>query len=262
MITHDQHIYNIGYRGGSGGFLFLHFLLLSEQYCTDMFDNPDFSNVTAQHWNIIDHNRWKSTEVQPNNTKVLNSNSELDKIIFFCNPSQQEFFQKKQQVDLAIKCYNDIADANWPVLHSLEDFINLPDRIYQEIHSTLEYKTMLQYLRNMVPTKSLWLYTDFNSQNELAYYKKAYFYHNQPTRDKIQDFEDRTELWNGVTVDQHSVYFLNHSNIQIKLQNLVNTPDSLIDYGLINKVNQAQCNLLNHWKSLHPPELLKKIGIT
>lgn len=260
-MIHNQHIYNIGYRGGSGGFLFLHFLLLSDLYHTDIFDNVNFSDVIAQQWNISNHTLWKNTEFWPNSIKTIESNTESSKILFFCNPGLEDFFQKKQQLDFIIKCYRDIMDPTWPALHSIENFINLPDWICQELDHTLESRNMLQYLRQQRLDKTVWLYTDFDSQNELAYYKKAYLYYNRPQQKKIQNVADLTEMWNGISVDKNAVYFLNHSDIQIKLQDLVNSPELLIDHGLIEKVNQKQYDLLKHWKSLHPPELLNKIGI-
>lgn len=259
-MTH-QHIYNIGYRGASGGFLFLHFLLLSDQYYTDIFDNVNFSDVVSQQWNISDHNLWKITESWPSNFKSINDDSALNKIVYFCNPTIKEFFQKKQLIDNAAVDYNNVKDPAWPAVESINDFFNLPKWIYNEICHSLGYKNVLTYLLGQANVKSVWLYTDFASQNELAYYKKAAFYYKQPLREKIQDFKTLVELWNGISVDKNAVYFLNHSDIQIKLQDLVNTPDLLIDHGLIHQVNQKQHNLLTHWKSLHPPELLKKIGI-
>jgi hypothetical protein len=260
-MTHHQHIYNIGYRGGSGGFLFLHFLLLSDQYYCDIFDNVNFSDVVAQQWNISDHNLWKINESWPNNCKSINDDSTLNKIVYFCNPTIEEFFQKKQSIKNVAVGYNNVKDPSWPAVESINDFVNLPKWIYDEIYNTLDCKNTLAYLTGQANVKSVWLYTDFDSQNELAYYKKAYFYHTQPLREKMQDFKTRTELWNGISVDKNAVHFLNHSDIQIKLQDLVNTPDLLIDHGLIRQVNQKQHKLLTHWKSLHPPELLKKIGI-
>jgi len=260
-MTHNHNIYNIGYRGGSGGFLFLHFLLLSDQYYTDIFDNVNFSDVITQQWNISNHVNWKTTEFWPNNFKSINDNSGLDRIAYFCNPTTQEFFQKKHSMDIMSLGYNDVKDPAWPALTSVSDLVDLPMWIYDEIYNTLDYKNTLAYLLGQVTVKSVWLYTDIDSQNELAYYKKAYFYSNQPTREKRQDLTTCTEIWNGVSVDKNAVYFLNNSDIQVKLQDLVNVPESLIDCGLINNVNQKQYDLLKHWKSLHPPELLQKIGI-
>jgi hypothetical protein len=260
-MTHNQHIYNIGYRGGSGGFLFLHFLLLSDQYYTDIFNNIDFSDVIAQQWNISDHASWKTTEFWPNNVKSINDDSALDKIAYFCNPTIETFFQKKQSIDDMIVGYNDVKDPAWPAVESINDFVDLPDSIYNELCNLFNFKNTLAYLLNQANVKSVWLYTDFDSQNELAYYKKAHFYYQKPLREKIQDSINFTEIWNGVRVDKSAVYFLNNSDIKIKLQDLINTPDSLIECGLINSVNQKQYDLLKHWKSLHPSELLQKIGI-
>jgi len=260
-MTHNQHIYNIGYRGGSGGFLFLHFLLLSEQYYADIFNNIDFSDVVTQQWNITNHCEWKNTEFWPNNCKSINDSSNLNKVVYFCNPSTDEFFKKKQLFDHIVSSYNDIKDTAWPVITSAADFFMLPNWIYQEVCNTLNCTNLLKHFAGQLNTKSVWVYTDFDSQNELAYYKKAYFYSKQPLKEKIQDLPKFTEIWNEISVDKKAVYFLNHSDIQIKLQDLVNSPDSLIDQGLIDYVSQKQHNLLTHWKSLHPPELLKKIGI-
>lgn len=239
----------------------LHFLLLSDQYYTDIFDNVDFSNVVAQRWDISDHTLWKNTELWPNNFKSINDDSALDKIAYFCNPTVEDFFQKKQSIDNINVGYNNVKDPAWPTIASVDDLVNLPNWIHNEIFDTLGCKNKLMYLLGQANVVSVWLYTDINSQNELAYYKKASFYYDRPGKEKIQDLDNYTEMWNGISVDKLAVYFLNNSDIQIKLQDLVNVPDLLIDCGLINNVNQKQYNLLKHWKSLHPPELLQKIGI-
>lgn len=259
-MTH-QHTYNIGYRGGSGGFLFLHFLLLSEHYYTDMFDEVNFSHVLQQQWNIANHREWKNTEFWPNNHAVIEAKTDLNKLLYFCNPTAEDFFQKKHTVNIVASWYQDIKDPAWPIIASVDDFVNLPQWIINEMYNTLECKNTLLYLASKGYSKSVWLYTDFDSQNELAYYKKAHFYNAQPDKEKIQKSCERTESWQNLEVDKNAVYFLNHSDIQIKLQDLVNSPDSLIDHGLIDRVSQKQHDLLKHWKSLHPPELLKKIGI-
>jgi hypothetical protein len=260
-MTPNQQIYNIGYRGASGGFLLLHFLLLSDQYYTDIFYNTDFSNVVAQQWNISDHKLWKTTEFWPDNFKSINDDSAFRKTAYFCNPTVEDFFQKKQLVDNVANWYSNIRNPDWPIVTSVEDFVNLPNWIYDEVCNHLNCKNTLTYLRAQANVTSVWLYTDFDSQNELAYYKKAYFYLKQSSKEKIQDSTNLTEIWNGISVDKNALYFLNNSDIQIKLQDLVNTPDSLIDCGLIDHVNQKQSDLLKHWKSLHPPELLQKIDI-
>jgi hypothetical protein len=260
-MTHIQNVYNIGYRGGSGGFLFLHFLLLSDQYYTSIFDNIDFSNVVAQQWNISKNKQWKKTEFWPNNYNSINDNSDLDRILYFCNPTTDEFFKQQQLLDTIVNNYNNIKDVSWPIVESAADFINLPSWIYQEVCGTTECKNVLAHFAGTNKTKSVWVYTDVESQNELAYYKQAYWYFDQPKMEKMQSQNIRIETWQNVVVDSAAVHFLNHSDIQIKLQDLVNTPELLVEHGMINCVNQQQLKLLSHWKSLHPPELLKKIGI-
>lgn len=260
-MSNSKTVYNLGYRGGSGGFLLLHLLLLSGHYRQDIFNGIDFNDIVKNQWNIDDHDKWKNNEVWPINGQSLSSASLQNNLLFFCNPTEQEFFQKSQIVDFASNCYNDVKDPSWPDVKSAADFEKLPSHIYNEIYSVLDCKDALDYLRNNLVSKSVWLYTDFYSQNELAYYKKAYYYFREPSRSKIQDFDEYADIWQDTLVDKKAIYFLNHSDIQIRLQDLVNNPKILVQYQLVEQITQQQFELINHWKKLHPPDLLEKIGI-
>jgi hypothetical protein len=56
--------------------------------------------------------------------------------------------------------------------------------------------------------------------------------------------------------------FLQSANITILLQDLVNSQaEILVKLGIVPNINQAQIDLLDHWKSLHTRELLESIGI-
>jgi len=260
----NQNIFHVGYCGGSGGFLLLHMLLLSNQYFTCFENNKSFEEVFQEQWNINDLTKWKTTEVWPRNFTTVECKTDLDKILYFCNPSVDEFFNFEISLFPGFKqSYCDIKDLAWPGIKSYNDFLNLPSWIQQEAVDTLPHASeIISYVRAPQQLKKyIWIYTDFDSQNELAFCKKAYFYNQSPDREKITDFTSYIGTWQNTIVDRLSVDFLNKTDIQIKLQDLVNTPEILIKHGLVTNINSSQIIFLENWKKLHPSELLKKIGI-
>ena len=80
-ITSSSQFYNVGYCGGSGGFIFLHFLLLSEQYYCSFGNNQiSLDEIIKNQWNIKNNFTWKKTEVWPSNVDTINSDKQLCKI--------------------------------------------------------------------------------------------------------------------------------------------------------------------------------------
>jgi hypothetical protein len=258
LHTIDQ-FYNVGYRGGSGGFIFLHFLLLSERYYAN-FGNRSVSEIIDHQWNIKNTSLWKQSETWPLNFDTVNTSSNLPKVLYFCNPSISEFENTQHSLFIRFKqSYNNIKDPLWPDIDSFDDFIALPENIKTEMLTVSGTHNILDFSYNK-PFK-IWLYTDFNSQNELAWYKKAAFYYKNPTKEKITDIKKYSSGWKNDLVDNYALHFLNHSDLQIKLQDWINDPEMLVELKLIEKVTQPQIDFLNRWKKLHSPELLKLIGI-
>jgi hypothetical protein len=258
----EKTVYHLGYRGGSGGFLLLHLLLLSDNFFCSFSEQKQFDQILKDQWNITDHKLWKQHEHWPDNFITANSNSSLNKILFECNPSVDDFFRYNKLFQRFNQAYLDVKEPSWPNITSFVDFDQLPQRIKSEVIDVLDCENLIQVaLSGSTHKKSIWLYTDIHSQNELAFYKKASFYYQRPDREKIKNFADKSKKWQNTLVDIDAIYFLNNSNIQIKLQDLVNDPKILITHGLIDSINQNQYRLLTRWKNLHPPELLKKIGI-
>ena len=262
MALHNiNQFYNIGYRGGSGGFVFLHFLMLSECYYTN-FVNHSVSEVIDHQWNIKNISQWKYTEIWPSNFDTINTASDLPKVLYFCNPSISEFENTQQSLFVTFKqSYNDIKDLSWPDIDSFDDFIALPENIKTEMLTVSGTYNILDYYQTKYKLFKIWLYTDFNSQNELAWHKNAYYYCKDLATQKITDIKKHSSVWENELVDNHALYFLNHSDIQIKLQDWINDPELLVELKLIELVTPAQIDLIDRWKKLHPPELLKLIGI-
>jgi hypothetical protein len=256
----DKTVYHIGYCGGSGGFLLLHLLLLSGQYHTRFCKNISFEKIIKEQWSIPNPLFWKNTEIWPNNTATMCDETNLNKLLYFCNPTPEDFFGDYGFVEFN-NAYCNIKDATWPEIKSFVEFNNLPIWIQAEMLDRSGYKNLVSHVT--AAKKYVWIYTDINSQNELAFYKKAFFYYQRPTKEKTaeKDLEKFAAPWKETFVHKKAIDFLNKTDIQIKLQHLVNHPEILIDCGLVTKINLRQFEFLAHWKHLHCPDLLHKIGI-
>jgi hypothetical protein len=56
--------------------------------------------------------------------------------------------------------------------------------------------------------------------------------------------------------------FLESADTTIRLQDLVNHTQSVLNHVFgIEQLNQQQKNLVLHWKSLHPVDMLTQLGI-
>lgn len=264
--------YHLGYRGGSGGFILLHFLLLSGKYFSELENNV--KKVIENQWDIIDHRKWKLNEIWPNNDLTFLNDKQHTKLLFFCNPTINDFFYYEFSFDEIKLSYNKIKDKKWPDINNLEDILGLSEFIKNELFVTdplkfyflTLYSTPLELKNarhNYVFDKSIWIYTDIISQNELAHYKNAYWYANNSISKMSETFiiENESSKWNDTYVDKTAINFLNYTDIQLKLQNFINEPDILIELGLIDRVTNEQLSLLKQWINLHPEFLLKKIGI-
>ena len=250
---------SIGYSGGSGGFLLLHFLLLSNRYYCSLNGPID------SQWNIIDPAKWKSLEIWPNNINTKNSLTINPKIYFFCNPgdiSELELYAKKKiiiytslfnQYMLAKyknanwfvdKCeftynrervtnwqnhYNDIKDISWPKCPSLKRINQLPECIKEEL---------------------------LNNKYTKKYYPRLLSFKEDLLKNHSKEISDGTVVYSKIAS------LIDNADIAIKLEDLIN------DYGkmLLTKldlppINSYQINLINKWKKLHTPEILKQLNV-
>lgn len=254
-------VYNIGYRGGCGGFIFLHFLLLSDQFNKEIFLDTPFEQVIKDQWDIPNPVEWKTKERLPCNFESVNNPVNLNKVTYHCGPTYEQYFGYGEFSSIVFDNYKNVMAEDWPKVTTLENFRNLPKFILDEIYTTMGCSNAIDYLLEILPRKTIWLYTDIHSQNELSYFKKAYYYENKPEKEKLQINENLIQIYNNEPVDKYAVPFLYDSNIVIKLQDWVNDPDLLIELKILDKINDKQLKLLNHWKKLHPPNLLTKLNI-
>ena len=258
-MPNDQDIV-IGYNGGSGGFLSLHVILLSDEYHIKFDHGQLLDQVLVRQWQIGNPSQWKSHEVWPSLYQtMLDDTATKPHAVLLCNPSVDVFRQGNAQylVSLLIEGYTRVKDPNWPDIASVDDWLNLPDHVINECEQIHKLRFAKAALR-LIAAKKVLVFTDAYAQNELAFYKKAFKYHDTPNAIK-------TPL-DSVCLDDYLVTprtadLAAFCDCRIRLQDLVNTPQILVDLGLISAINQRQLDLIDHWKSLHPAKLLLDIGI-
>lgn len=151
---------NLFYYGGSGGFFALHLILLTGQFeCKFNQLDLDFGKVFESQWKIKSMTNWKVTEFPPDNAKTLVSDIQ-NKVYLTCNDfkkwsilpgkkivlytdidtqwylakNKKAFWFKESGYDsvVSIQTYNKIKGDNWPSCETYEQFMKLPELIYNE----------------------------------------------------------------------------------------------------------------------------------
>lgn len=247
----------LGYRGGSGGFLLLHLLCLSDQYHVVWQDDHTFEQVFKKQWSIIDAAQWKDSETWPNNYATALSDTSKRKIVFYCNPSLHSFTDDPL-VDI-ITAYHSIKDPSWPEIHRFQDYISLDRHIRDEFETEHGMLPLIDWCRRYYNAKRLWIYTDIHSQETLSKYKRAYNYWHKGPNDTIDPI--KSSAWDSKNVDVDAIDCLASSDIIIYLQDLLKNINLLVDLGLIDQIRPCQADFVQHWLNLHADEILQELGL-
>lgn len=263
------------YFGGSGGFILLHLLLLSNKFSCVFPNNATLNEVIEKQWNICNNLHWKQTEVWPLNTLTYKESIKNQKIYFFCNPKIEDvskfdgkiiflytdaltqlklahykraFIYTDVELYSAVKYYkyflqlwkhhyNNIKDPSWPVCYGPKKFKRLSQHIQQEmlLHDCTD--KCLNFPEYSTYLQNSYMTPGFHSLNE-----------------------NLKELLDGTKVLDSVFDFAQYANVAVKLQDIIN--DISLLSNITNKaVTQQQTDLRNKWILLHPAEMLNQIGI-
>jgi hypothetical protein len=254
---------SIGYSGGSGGFLLLHLLLLSDQYHVEFKDNKTFDEAFNKQWKITNPDHWKSSETWPDNLQTYHSQTLLNKIYFYCNPCNNQGWN--QYITSTLMLYTDYYSQTLLAHYKKAKWYC---KKYQSAHNLKfsAYRELLKNWRNHYNNikDSNWpncpSFRDIDKlpksiQKEILANEYTTEYLNYQYYEPIKKYQD---WW----VLDSVIPLLNSVDIVIRLQDLVNSNGSILEKVLkIPSINSKQLQLLENWKKLHPPELLSKIGI-
>jgi hypothetical protein len=253
---------NVLYSGGSGGFLLLHLLLLSDQYWCYFLENQNLSKLIKQQWNISHHRDWKNTEFWPKNECTKNSQLPVNKIYFYCNPHN---ILPEYHCNFNLVIYTDYDSqqklahykkAHW---HYQTTATAVNNKFSEGIKSLRDWQRHYNNIKDSTWPKCL----SFRKISTLPHYIQAEL-SSDPYTSKFLNYQyvEKSAIYQNTTVYAPMLPFLQSANITILLQDLVNSQaEILVKLGIVPNINQAQIDLLDHWKSLHTRELLESIGI-
>lgn len=276
------------YFGGSGGFIFLHLLLLSAEYACEFHTNLSIQHIIEDQWDIHDPRLWKSKEHWPDNDRTLVLKTNSKKIYFFCNPDLEDmckfegttiflYTDMRSQVFLArykhayffhsslhknyvsyyraqlknwISHYENNKDSSWPRCFGPRGFQRLSNRIREELLIKPYTADCLDISRfDAVAAEALDLTGMLGEQ------KMNLRMNHLLSSDNFKILPDGTKVLPEV------FDFFPFADHKIKLQDMINDLHILANLTGM-PVNYRQEALRSHWISLHSPELLQEIGIT
>lgn len=249
---------HLNYFGGSGGFLALHLLLLSNHFANELNDRLD--DIICKQWQIPDHNKWKDSEIGPSNQQTA-ALTGSPKLFFYCNNHGQDwnllsgirmlvYTDLETQLELSRfkKCwlylpnnpdyttdinfhfrqfYNGIKDLSWPDCHSIDHSKSLPEAIQQELLTHVDYRDFL--------VSGHW-------QQWFVAKHRNHRINNDIVYDKVAAAAE-------------------YSDIVVKLQHIINTNGRALLEPLGLSVNQSHIELIEKWKTLHSDKILSMITL-
>ena len=205
---------NVFYNGGSGGFLFLYFMLYSEQYYssfeyTTLFNDVDsLSEYTTRlkklekiQFNISPHDNWKDFEFWPDDERT--KLSKFNKIYFSCNITDYWFEKPGKKV---------------------------------LIYTDLAFRLLLAYYKKSSPFREI--------KGGKLKDKDKY------TSIVINEFLN-AETYNNNIVHSGFNELARHADIVINIRDVITNPQSVLDIFNL-ELNNNQSLLISNWIKQHP----------
>ena len=250
---------NVFYAGGSGGFYFLHCLLMRQQhFCqfpTDLtYDYHSDLRLAASSYNNIKDPSWPDYDHYLKHGSESNAELRIAELQWAANPEVvpgwfDRVYQSVHQHNWSINPEHWKATEIWPNnLGTLNS--KCVDRLYRIFFTCNDIESWQQW-----PGKKVVLYTDIRTQTRLAMYKKAWKYIN-PTKTffKTKTSLKSAEYYNGDLVGDKVKIALEQADCTVRLQDFVKSM-------LSAESNQQQKDFTKHWLSQHPIKLLRKCNL-
>jgi hypothetical protein len=260
---------NLHYSGGSGGFIALHLLLLTNQYFCSFAEFVDDSNflenlnfIIESQWSVTDISKWKNNEYWPNNQKTMEYDSKRCKIFFHCNEFISIYPGKSLLIYTDLKsqnALNKIKNSNWYINNAYTPRL-IWQKIYHDIKSkdwnstvdlTTKFETLPDY-QQMEVTKEILKHSNTVSNTNINLTSAAL---------EESVLSNYKVLENGIKVIPEVHKFYKTADYSVKLQDLINSNGkALLNlFGIEHSENHSK--LIEKWKKIHPWDLLETIGI-
>lgn len=256
----DQDL-NIYYSGGSGGFLFLYLLLLSDStyqvivdcsydwYCKWVQQNRSkewFQNWVHQNIHLPHGELPNDLNIEQRKEYILNTVTCEDNYLkiyqnFYKSHIQKELmdFMIHRQWSSTKSKWQD--NECWPLNHLTQQLANIHNKIYFTCNDVKQWKSL--------PGHKIIIWTDIRSQIRLAWFKKANWFVKDTKKSLMQHRKLISQLLKDPV--HQTVTEAREQGTGIKLQDIANS----------RHWNDQQLEFLQNWRQQHPEILLKKIGI-
>jgi len=253
---------NLGYSGGSGGFLLLHLLMLSGQYHVELQQNKTFAEAFEQQWKITNPDHWKESETWPDNAQTHISQTQLNKIYFFCNPYEKLDWGRYPGSTLIL--YTDYYSQT-ALAHYKKANWYYKTKLGQDLKFSA-YKLLLkkwQHHYQNIKDSSWPECRSFRNIKQLPESIQKEILENPHTAEYLNyQYISPVEEYQGHWVFNSIIPMLTTADFVVRLQDLVNSNGSiLVDLLNIPPMTPLQLKFLKTWKQLHSLELLSSIGI-
>jgi hypothetical protein len=282
-LTQDLNIY---YTGGSGGFIFLHCLLLSKQYFLEYHYNLqqlqssraqlannklftewflkharlsqyDYNSVRGQHWPQYQHYVQGQLPTEDLSKYLLTAYLDGSNDLIYDHDTEFDFL-----TELNI-------DHQWQARQQWKSTEIWPNNELT-LRANTQRPRVFFHCNNRdawlaSPGKKVMLYTDVHTQLRMCSYKSAgmFFDTQGASRFSIHRQHLKTAVHDPLTqckIDTWAVDELEHADLLVRLQDLINCPEQqLLRFGVDFTSEHQQ--LLQQWRAQHPTWLLAKCGI-
>lgn len=257
---------NVFYPGGSGGYYFLHSLLLMNQhYCLFGFNNegvvltatndphPDL-RITESTYNNIKDPSWPDY-----NQYLLNGNCGNAELIdaeckWAFNPEVSPTWYDKE-LDLVRSYQWNIDPLQWKNTE-------VPPSNKRTISAAcVSRKYRIFYSCNVIshwigwPGKKILLFTDLETQIRMSMYKRAWLYNNTTSHpiSITKGLLKNAKTYNGHRVSADMYRALQYADQVVYLQDYVKS--------MLNSEDESQKKFTQFWLGLHPADLLRRCNL-
>jgi hypothetical protein len=270
MLDNDL---NIFYSGGSGGFYLLHWILLYKKHYANFSSDNELkvkfiSQLTNEHrsqlrlsrdsYQNIKDPKWPHYKYYFNNFDSLSPPMKLELQQHHSNwadPTNLDGWLDYQLDCIIQHQWNNSAGwkstEQWP-----ENSVTLSTGCPQRKYKIYFFCNDVDQWKNY-PGKRIVLYTDIFSQLRLGAFKHANWFRNTTlnTKQIIKEIlKNNITKINNEYIHADLVSAFNSADLVIKLQDLITDPTGTLGIA----PTDDHIKFRNHWKSLHPTQLLEK----
>lgn len=283
IVNQDLNIY---YTGGSGGFVFLHLLMLSKKFVLQYYmSEAELLSFRKQLLAQADFVAWLHTHMKLSDYDyaslqqsdwpcytdyVLGRRPPVDVtpyvITAYASGNQDLIYSREQECDFltqAIVSHQWRARTRWK---STEIWPN--NELTHQAPSTrprifFHCNSRDSWLAS--PGLKVMLYTDVRTQLRMCSYKSAGMFFDTQGASKFSIHRQhlQTAVHDPLThceIDTWAAGDTQHADVLVRLQDLINCPEQVLSkFGV--EITPGHQQLLQHWVDQHPLHLLNKCGI-